>query len=277
MTLPIGGFRSVSDGFQPVLSSRVKRSIRNAQGSSRRFCTIRSEALSTQLLSSVASVALRLVLRKCGSVNINVDSNNIFALLSGSVDGVSVQGTDWQTPKNLTCRKVSVRTLGTFGIDIPAILSGKIALQKESPASVDITLDAADLNNFLANPVMKDQVAALGRGDLPITSVRVESISPSSRSVLVSCTTLGRTYRLSVGPGQSSIPALVKASEGVEYDGNVQEVCVRLQGWLNSLVVDFAGTLCCMQKFQVIGPSLTVTAGATICKYPSQALTDFQF
>lgn len=59
------------------------------------------------MVSSVVTLALRSRLRKCGKIDIRVDTDGL-TLLSGQVRRAWAEGVDWQSPADLTARLLQV-------------------------------------------------------------------------------------------------------------------------------------------------------------------------
>lgn len=145
------------------------------------------------VLGQVAELVLRARLRTVTECKVEVRGEASKAVLTGSVDGVRVRGTNWCTPLQLSCRSLDLQ-VGRTALDFGALLSKRtIVLQQPAVGDASVRFTQEDWSSFLAHPRMLDCVrerqrrepAAItfARGGVRMLPARADGVGSSPGAV----------------------------------------------------------------------------------------------
>ena len=159
---------------------------------------IGSPSLVGAVISRVAEEGLKLKLASHGDVNVVVDAT-AGQLLGGKLQSVTVQGTRWASPKQLTCDSLHV-LVRNAAIDLPRLLQRQqIGLPSPATGEACITFTSTDWTNFLMHPLV---TAVTPLVEYPPGSRSAFRFLPGCRvqgeEVWFAGTFRGRTFRFSL-------------------------------------------------------------------------------
>ena len=157
-----------------------------------------SPSLVGAVISRVAEEGLKLKLASHGDVNVVVDAT-AGQLLGGKLQSVTVQGTRWASPKQLTCESLHV-LVRNAAIDLQRLLQRQqIGLPSPATGEACITFTSTDWTNFLMHPLV---TAVTPLVEYPPGSRNAFRFLPQGKvqgeEVWFAGTFRGRTFRLSL-------------------------------------------------------------------------------
>jgi len=203
------------------------------------------------LLSRAAEVGLKLKMRSFGDVAVSVDSAPA-ELFAGKVKGVTVVGSNWASPKDLTCRELRCE-VGATAIDLPRLVQRQeISMLEAGRGSATITFSSKDWANFLVHPLVTAVTPQLSTAmpqlssasaSAPFIFLRQGRIEAGEQRALFAGTFQGRTLRFALRQRKDGPGALVRPLRSEEV-GVAQEHdywAQQLSEWFSNLEIDLDG------------------------------------
>ena len=207
-----------------------------------------------ELLGRVAEVGLKLKLRSHGQVKVSVASS-ASQLMSGKVDSVTVEGTEWTSPKQLTCRQLRVE-VGATAIDLPGLLQRQeIRILTPGKGLACIALNSRDWSSLLVHPLVSGVTPLVGSPPEPLRFLRQGRIEVENRRALLAVNAGGKVLRFSLeqspksdthgkGGGGALVRPLRQTSmevRNMEEEVEEEALALALSAWFSQLVLDLDG------------------------------------
>jgi hypothetical protein len=207
-----------------------------------------------ELLGRVAEVGLKLKLRSHGQVKVAVTSS-ASQLMSGKVDSVTVEGTEWTSPKQLTCRQLRVE-VGATAIDLPGLVQRQeIRILTPGKGLACIALNSRDWSSLLVHPLVSGVTPLVGSPPEPLRFLRQGRIEVANRRSLLAVSAGGKVLRFSLeqspksdtngkwGGGALVRPLRQTSTEVRNMEEEVEEEAIAhaLSAWFSQLVLDLDG------------------------------------
>lgn len=233
--------------------------------------------ISSNLISQLAVLALKLRLQAQTDVSCDVTSRSADLLLRGRVGPVTVKGKGWQSGLGLTCRAIEA-TVDSCELDVPKLIADqKLRLLQPALGKAMVALNAQDFSHFLTHPLMK------ACGDL--TFLREGTmIDASSGAVTFYVQKASQRFQCSLQRSdQEQRRALIQVQgNGDTGDDNnnnnemAMEISASLSDFFNDLVFELDGTFLTFRDMMVTGkgeaPSVMLALSIKVHKFPSAGL-----
>ena len=231
-----------------------------------------SSGVSSQLISQLAVLALKLRLKAHTDVSCHVTSRSTDLLLRGRVGPVTVKGKGWQSGLGLTCRAIEA-TVDRCELDVPKLLADqKLRLLQPALGKAMVALNAQDFGHFLTHPFMKAP-----QGDL-IFLRKGTSIDAKSGVVTFHVTKASQPFRCTLQRSENEQRrAFIQVEGNGENDqAMASEISANLSDFFNDLVFELDGTYLSFRDMMVTGkgeaPSVMLALSIKVHKFPSAGL-----
>eukprot|EP00967_Tisochrysis_lutea_P135722 scaffold241249_cov34-Tisochrysis_lutea.AAC.2 len=240
------------------------------------------------LISTVAEAILRGRLQQADRVEVRVDSGSPIELISGTVRGVRVRGSNWCTPMRLSCRSLEV-SVGRAAVDVPSLITKQaITLVQPAIGKATISFSAADWGSFLEHPLFIQAISA--KLSASKTSLRREppkfgSASVSFEEGVIRFPVLWDSIKLDVRLGQplTSKAAVVTAvvieqpiadshaPNGVEEHPQIaaSEATMWLTSFFNELELNLDGVRFRFARLTIDSQTLILDLRVVVNRFPS--------
>lgn len=236
--------------------------------------------VTSNLISNLAEVALKLRLRDQTGVKCDVSASSSDLLLKGRVGPVTVRGRGWQSKLGLTCRAIEA-TVDTCELDVGRVLSNrKLRLTTPAQGNAMIALNSVDFANFITHPRMKPPALANGNSKAIEFLKDGATIEAKTGTVSFFGTYLGEKWKLSLTRGNDQQKAVVTVSPQGDSiaAGDIASVSAELTSaisrFFNELVFELDGTFLKFNDMMITAkgasPSVMLQLQITVHKFPSQ-------
>ncbi len=213
------------------------------------------------MLSNLATLGLKACLAKYGRVEVQVLTKNIWDLVTGTIAQVEVVGQGWQSPGGVTCRAIFVRTDG-IQVDLAAAWRGQICLCAPTHAKVQLQLNQADFNHFLASRLLTHTLEKLVIAGDPVTKLRVTDLTGQEMALTAEWQGIQHSFILQPN-----------AQGKAQILGEPQVLVQEIEHFFNHLVVDLQGLELRLDSFAIQTGLLTLHAQAKLWRFPEQTLS----
>ncbi|KAG2485194.1 hypothetical protein HYH03_016083 [Edaphochlamys debaryana] len=178
--------RQGAAGGSPVKLAPVAAIARPSSSAISGSQTNTKKDMTAEVLERVFKLALAARLKQHGGVHVDVRTTAL-GLVEGKFGGMTVRGSRWRTPLELTAEQLMV-DVGEMALDLNKLLWQQAVTLKNVPqGSVSFTLTSADLANFMAHPLMR-QAAARAVGNAAFnfdrSTARVRFDPASGRGII---------------------------------------------------------------------------------------------
>ena len=273
-----------TDAFQVSTNpSSVIKTARWSSSPSSSFGPASPLGISSNLISQLAVVALKLRLKDQAGVVCNVESRSSELLLGGRVGPVTVKGRGWQSGLGLTCRAIDA-TVDTCELDVARVLSKrKLRLIRPANGKAMVALNSLDFGNFITHPLLKPPALMDAGGE--ISFCRDGSVvDPTTGSVVFYATTSqyeGARWKCVLKRGEEddsrAIIEVSLAEGGVEEAEDTSEQMSRLlSDFFNKMVFELDGTFLSFRDMMITdkgeAPSVMLALNIVVHKFPSPGL-----
>lgn len=227
------------------------------------------KGVSSNLISQLAVLALKLRLKAQTHVSCDVTSRSADLLLRGRVGPVTVRGKGWQSGLGLTCRAIEA-TVESCELDVPRLLSDqKLRLLQPALGKAMVALNAHDFGNFITHPLMKAP-----QGDLEFRKEGT-CIDATSGTVTFYVQQASQPFRC----------VLLRSDDehrraSIQVDGNdmlvSSSIAKSLEDFFNNMIFELDGTFLSFRDMMVTGkgeaPSVMLALSIKVHKFPSAGL-----
>lgn len=225
--------------------------------------------VSSNLISQLAVLALKLRLKAHIDVTCDVTSRSADLLLRGRVGPVTVKGKGWQSGLGLSCRAIEA-TVDSCELDVARLLSDqKLRLLQPALGKAMVALNAQDFGHFITHPLVKAP-----QGDLKFIREGT-SIDAVSGAVTFYVHKASQPFRCVL---QRSEDEQRRAFLQVQGDDETTafEIAQSLSNFFNDLVFELDGTFLSFRDMMVTGkgeaPSVMLALSIKVHKFPSAGL-----
>lgn len=236
--------------------------------------------VTSNLISNLAEVALKLRLRDQTGVKCDVSASSSDLLLKGRVGPVTVRGRGWQSQLGLTCRAIEA-TVDTCELDVGRVLSNrKLRLTTPAQGNAMIALNSVDFANFITHPRMKPPALANGNSKAIEFLKDGATIDAKTGTVTFFGTYLDEKWKLSLTRGDEQQKAAVTVSpqgnsiDAEDLESVSAELTSAISRFFNELVFELDGTFLKFNDMMITAkgasPSVMLQLQITVHKFPAQ-------
>jgi len=232
--------------------------------------------LSTELVSEVATFALKTRLKSYERVSTRVQCSP-FGLLTGGVDGVQLDGTGWCSPLGLSCRSIECST-GAVQIDTAAVLTQQAIVLRTPPrGDATVRFNEQDFAAFLQHPLMV-KAAERAVGGKRFSFKREASFVGGAVVFAGVADWDGGEYQLKMetvdGRGTLAVAASARQGGGGSAEGE-QQVGEDLARFFNSLALNLEGVELKYRtlKLQPTPPVVELALDLTVWSFPPPSVS----
>lgn len=276
------------------------RNNNNNDNSSSPFPTLPLKGVTSELISQLAIVALKIRLDKQSSVECKVNARTRDMLSGGKIGPVTVSGKGWRSPLGLTCRLIEA-TVSECSLDFQKVVQNrKLHLITPSKGNAMIALNEQDFGNFVTHPLLtkKDPPLYLYEGNPGKIELLKDGviIDPKDGSVQFKGVFMEQyefLFRLSRGDEQqqntndgsrdAKIEAILLPSTTDANNDNIddkeileKDISKIMSDYFTNLNFDLDGTMLSFRDMMVTDkgrqPSLMLALSIVVKKFPSPGI-----
>lgn len=248
-----------------------------------------SNGITSNLISNLAVMALKLRLDDQAHVGCDVTASSSEVLLKGQVGPVTVKGRGWQSRLGLTCRVIEA-TVDKCNLDMGRIISNqKLVLNTPAEGNAMVALNAFDFGNFITHPLMKPpglpQVEGMVNSSSNLKFLKEGvTVDPSIGAVTFYGSYLGEKWLFTLRRGGNGQQAYITVEPGhssvensqIDRDSVAAGLAEVTSTFFNKMVFELDGTFLSFRDMMVTGkgkePSVMMSLSILVRKFPSPGL-----
>ena len=220
-----------------------------------------NNGVTSNLISQLAVIALKLRLKSHSGVSCNVNASSRDLFLNSSIGPVTVKGKQWSSPLGLTCQAIEAN-VETCTLDMNSVVTKrKLILTTPATGKAMVALNEKDFGSFLTHPLLVAQTPSLpNRGPIEFCRDDVQ-IQHERGLVIFSSICSGQKWKCDLtrsgGAGAlinvSHVQPSEIASQSTELDIETveMELTMILTRFFNELVFELDGTFLSFQDMKV--------------------------